>query len=200
MKKIILVRHWEALGNISWKLMWCKIWSNLTDKGKNEAKKVANYIKNNYSIDKIYSSPVNRAIETVDIISSVLNKSYIVNDNIKEIDFWDMTGKSIAEIPKEIDLQYRKNPFLHKHKWGENMLDLFKRVKLFLDDNIYNSEENNFLVVTHDNIIKAFVWVLNWITKEVISLKINNCSIVEYNIENNKVECVNFNLNYYLDE
>jgi broad specificity phosphatase PhoE len=199
MKKIILVRHWEALWNSTWELMWCRIWSNLTEKWKRQALLVTNYLIKNYSIDKFYSSPVSRAIETADIISKEYWNKYVINQNIKEIDFWDMTWKKISEIPKEIDLAYMKDPFFHKHTWWENISDLFERVKKFLDEEVYNSEWKNFLIVTHDNIIKAFVWVLNWITKEVISLKIGNCSIVEYNIFENKVECVNFNLNYYLN-
>ncbi len=199
MKKIILVRHWEALWNLTWELMWCRIWSSLTEKWKKQSSMVADYLIKNYSIDEFYSSPINRAIETTDIISKEYWKKYVINQNIKEIDFWDMTWKKIFEIPEEIDLAYMKDPFFHKHIWWENMLDLFRRVKKFLNDEIYNSKKKEILIVTHDNIIKAFVWVLNWITKEIISLKIWNCSIVEYNIFGDRIECVNFNLNYYLN-
>lgn len=199
MKKIILVRHWEALWNSTWELMWCRIWSNLTEKWKKQADMVADYLIKNYNIDNFYSSPVSRAMETSDIINKKLWIKCIVNQNIKEIDFWDMTWKKISEIPKEIDLAYMKDPFFHKHTWWENMSDLFKRVGTFLNEEIYNSTKNEILIVTHDNIIKAFTWVLNQITKEVISLKIWNCSIVEYNISEDKIECVNFNLSYYLN-
>lgn len=199
MKKIILVRHWEALWNSTWELMWCRIWSNLTEKWKKQTDMVADYLIKNYNIDNFYSSPASRAIETADIINKKLWIKYIVNQYIKEIDFWDMTWKKISEIPKEIDLEYMKDPFFHKHTWWENMSDLFKRVGKFLNEEIYNSTKNEILIVTHDNIIKAFTWVLNGITKEVIYLKIWNCSIVEYNISENKIECVNFNLSYYLN-
>lgn len=199
MKKIILVRHWEALWNKTWELMWCRIWSNLSEKGKQEALLVADYLIKNYNVDAFYSSPVNRAIETADIISRKNWRNYIINDCIREIDFWDMTWKKLSEIPKDVDLKYMKDPFYHRHVWWENMFDLFDRVQKFLNEEIYNSDSEEILIVTHDNIIKAFVWVLTWITKEVIFLKIGNCSIVEYDISEKDTKCLNFNLNYYLN-
>jgi len=198
MKKIILVRHWEALWNKTWILMWCRIWSKLSEKGKQQASLLADFLNKNYHIDAFYSSPVNRALETADIIKNKSWKNYILNENIQEINFWNMTWKKISEIPKDIDLEYMKDPFLYKHIWWENILDLFDRVQRFLNEEIYNSEFNEILIVTHDNIIKAFVWVLTWITREVISLKIDNCSIVEYNFSEGKTKCLNFNINYYL--
>lgn len=179
--------------------MWCRIWSQLSQKWKEQALLLARYLKKKYNIDAFYSSPVNRAIETAEIISDEYNFEYLINDEIKEIDFWNMTWKKIEEIPKEIDLMYMKDPFNHKHIGWENMNDLFQRVKTFLNEKVYNSDSKEILIVTHDNIIKAFVGVFTWITKEVTFLKISNCSIVEYEINENDVTCLNFNLNYYLN-
>jgi broad specificity phosphatase PhoE len=198
MKKIILVRHGEALWNKTGELMWCRIWSQLSEKWKEQALLVAEFLNKNYNIDAFYSSPVNRAIETAEIIRNKNGLEYIINDDIREIDFWDMTWKKISEIPKEIDLKYMKDSFNHRHVGWENMCDLFDRVKKFLNEEIYISDSKEILLVSHDNIIKAFVWVFTGITKEVISLKIGNCSIVEYEINENNAKCLNFSLNYYL--
>lgn len=198
MKKIILVRHGESIGNTTWELMGWRIGSHLSEKWILQARQAANYIAKNYQIDIFYSSPVQRTIETSEIIKKEIRNAYILNDDLREIDFWDMTGRKLSEIPEEIDLAYKKDPFLHRHSWGENMADVFQRVEKFLQEEIYPSLGNEILIVTHHNTIKAFVWVLTWITREVVSLKIGNCTITEYLISDDMRECIHFNLNWYL--
>jgi len=55
----------------------------LTEKGKREAKLLADYIKN-YKIDEIYRSPYGRAMETADYSLKALGKDAVTLDWLKE--------------------------------------------------------------------------------------------------------------------
>ena len=77
-KKIILVRHGESIWNQESKFTG---WTNipLTDNGRKEAKKIGLFlIKNNIVPNILFSSVLNRSIETSNIIKDTINK-YITN-------------------------------------------------------------------------------------------------------------------------
>jgi broad specificity phosphatase PhoE len=54
-------------------------------------------------------------------------------EELREIDFGDMTGKLMSEIPKEVDDAYFKNPYEHAHINGESLKDVQTRTGIFLE-------------------------------------------------------------------
>jgi broad specificity phosphatase PhoE len=76
---------------------------------------------------RIYTSPVSRARETADIIAREFHISPEQVEELREIDFGDMTGKNMSEIPKEVDEAYFKNPYEHAHINGESLRDVQTR-------------------------------------------------------------------------
>lgn len=86
------------------------------------------YLKSIYpSISKIYTSPVSRATETANIFSEQYHLLPEQIEELREIDFGDMTGKLMSEIPKEVDEEYFKNPYEHAHTNGESLKDVQTR-------------------------------------------------------------------------
>ena len=69
--KIIILRHGEDKNN------------KLTLKGKLQVKLVAQQLKD-FDIQNIYCSPLNRCIQTANIVSKKLGMPYTVEENLKE--------------------------------------------------------------------------------------------------------------------
>ena len=90
--KIFITRHSKTLWNQEKKLQGWKD-SPLTKEGINDALLLKKRIKD-ISIDYCYSSPINRAKQT----SEILFDHVILDDRLKEMNFGIYEGKNIAEL------------------------------------------------------------------------------------------------------
>ncbi|MDD2917132.1 MAG: histidine phosphatase family protein [Candidatus Gracilibacteria bacterium] len=160
-----------------------------------QAQKASSYLKSVYPIvSKIFTSPVSRATETADIIAGAYNLLPEQIEELREIDFGDMTGELMSEIPKEIDEAYFKNPYEHAHTHGESLKDVQMRTGLFLKKYAsWTQDDEVFIVVTHDNVIRSLVGNIRGLTREICSLKVDHASIIVYEIKNDGITCLDFN-------
>lgn len=95
--RIILVRHAECIGNITNRLAG-RINFDLTDNGILQAKRLAQELKNK-KIDIIYSSPLQRAIDTAKIIAEYNENINIrIDESLIEIDYGVCDGMSWNDI------------------------------------------------------------------------------------------------------
>ena len=85
--KIYLIRHGRQNSRL------CNVDVDLAEEGKQQARLVAERIKN-WNIEKIYCSDLKRAMETAAIINETLNVNIVVESQLREIDFGEMTGHS----------------------------------------------------------------------------------------------------------
>ena len=60
--KLLIIRHGESEADIL-NVHEGRADFNLTDKGHSQAQAMADYVSRNYSIDKIYASPLKRAFQ-----------------------------------------------------------------------------------------------------------------------------------------
>ena len=81
--RLIFVRHAEALGN---KIRRFHGWtdSGITDRGRLQAKRVAERLKDT-EIDVIYSSSLKRAFQTAEYIAKIKGLPLTTSENLKEI-------------------------------------------------------------------------------------------------------------------
>ena len=87
MINIILMRHWEADGNVRKILMWCKEGSFLTNVWEQQVEVTGKYLGNNEHIDYIFASPVYRAKQTANIINKYIGKKIEYFEELREIDW-----------------------------------------------------------------------------------------------------------------
>lgn len=101
MTKIYIVRHGQDEDNANGILNGHRDMP-LTEKGKEQAKQLAQQIKNTGIIfNKAYSSPLQRAYVTGEIITKTLHISKPEKlENLIERDFGIMTGKPIKDVEK----------------------------------------------------------------------------------------------------
>lgn len=105
MTKIILIRHGESETNAK-DIMAGHLDVKLTDLGERQAVITAEYVAKNYKIDRIYSSDLQRAFNTIKPLADRLNLPIEKNKNLREIDagVWDgmRLSKVKEEYPQEI--------------------------------------------------------------------------------------------------
>lgn len=152
------MRHGQAENNVSRTLVGRHIESHLTPQGKQQVADAAKQLKS-IPIDKVYASPVIRAMETAQIVCETLGMDYEIDERLYEIELGKLVGMNYEEVTTKYgDL------FLRFYAEHDPVLDSFgvepfsavkQRVKNLLDDVLKKHEDSNVLMVTHLDPIKA---------------------------------------------
>jgi isoleucyl-tRNA synthetase len=128
----------------------------LTDAGKTEVMKSAEFLKNK-KIDMIFVSPFSRTIETEQIVKEVLGLTdgqIVVDDRLHEMSLPMYEGKTWmeyhADYPKTIE-NFDKAP-----EGNESYVDIKRRMMSFLFEIDRDYKDKNILIVTHG----APAWLL----------------------------------------
>lgn len=145
MKKIYLVRHCSAAGQHKD--------SPLTTEGMRQAQLLSIFFSDqNYPIDKIYSSPYLRAIESIKPYSEKVGVKIDLDDRLQERVLSDEPIDDWLEV-----LEQSFNDHDYKLPGGESANEALRRASQLLES-IYNSDDSDVVVVTHGNL---FALILN---------------------------------------
>jgi len=141
--------------------------SSLTDEGKAQVKYLADYIFKNrdeLKIEKLYSSDLPRAVETVSPIAAALNQRV----NFKP-EFRETNNGVLAGMPNDIAKEKYPGLFWSALEWdeqypqGENPRMFYERIKtaweLFSDAIV--SENKNVILVTHSGVIDVIYLLID---------------------------------------
>ena len=184
--KFIIARHAETEANAN------RIFSGWTDypltkKGINQAERLGYMLKKNYNIDKLYSSPLDRALKTANIVSKSIEREIIVTDNLKEVNFGIFEGKTGEEIQAEHGEHWNswhKDYVNFRLPQGENLIDLLNRIKPLIDN--LKQGDKDCLLVTHAAVMQvAITYLLDLDLKKMWNFQCKNCSFVELEYSNN---------------
>ena len=127
--KLILVRHGETRWNSERRVQGCRTDSELSKRGKDQAKRTALALKGQ-NITAIYSSPLKRAADVAHMVAKT--HGLVVNPvpELKEIDAGELEGlseKELMEKHREFWKEWTKsNPSFHT-PGGESLDELQKR-------------------------------------------------------------------------
>lgn len=193
MQKIYLARHGQDEDNAAGILNGHRN-TPLTSIGVGQANDLAQKIKeNNLDIAKIYSSPLQRAYKTAEIVADILNlKRPKILELLIERDFGIMTGKFVKDIEKLCSPNIIKsNPITYfiSPESAETFPQLIERAEELLLR--VKKEDNNgdILLVTHGDIgkmIYAAFYDLDW--KEILTQFHFGNSEILLLLENSKLE------------
>lgn len=159
--KIYITRHGETQWN---KKGMMQGWRNsdLTEKGIENAKRLGESLKD-INFDVIYSSPLDRAIDTAKCINGESNTKIVLVESLKEMGFgiWEgMEHNKIKELHSEQYTNFWERPHLYKpQENGESFEGLLVRVKKTWDE-ILKAGGNNILIVTHAVVLKTLYKIL----------------------------------------
>ena len=127
MTKFVIVRHGQSVANLEERYAGCYN-ALLTPLGKKQAELLTEYILKTYRVDAVYSSPLSRAIETVEKIASRSGVALNVCEGLREIDGGKWEGLSLREIAEN----YPQDAYLWKTDFSNfrYALDIFKTPEL----------------------------------------------------------------------
>lgn len=197
MTKLFITRHGETKWNKERRFQGWKN-SPLTEKGIKDGKRL-NCIVKKENINKIYTSPLQRAYETATYAKGDKDIDIKILEELKEINMgvWEgMTVKDIKAIEEENYFNYWNDPLKFKENTGESFrffLDrAYKALKIILDE---SKKGDRILVVTHGVTLKAIISkitnedFLDYWRKPVL----RQCSISEIEIkERKKAEIIRY--------
>ena len=193
---IYLTRHGQTLWNIEKRLQG-RGNSPLTEDGIERAKEPRDRIKG-MNIDVIYSSPIERALNTANIIKGDKNIEVITDDGLMEMCFGDYEGRRTDEVMKEnpswdIGLIMKGNTILSAPN-GENLAEVRDRVSKTMDRIIEENRGKTILIVAHGITLKALMYyfkddevndeVMGQATLTKINIDENNNFYIEYKNDN----------------
>lgn len=148
--KILLIRHGETEWNREIRIQGNKN-SPLTDKGIKQAHDAEEKL-NKIDIDAVYSSPLERAFKTAEIIVKNRNQKIIKRDNLREINFGPWEGKTKKEIKSSDPCEYYNfinKPDQFSLNGAETCFDVQKRIVSEINNIFENNTGKTILVVSH---------------------------------------------------
>ncbi len=195
MAELCLLRHGESLWNKENRFTgWVDV--PLTDFGRKQAEDAAQLIKKeNIQFDVAYTSVLDRAIETLEIVMKALqqNPPVIKDKALNERMYGDLQGLNKADTAKKYGAE-------QVHLWrrsydvrppnGESLEDTQKRTIPFFINCIMSDLKagKNVLVSAHGNSLRSIIMYLDKLSKEqVLSLELPTGLPVIYLIDLNGI-------------
>ncbi|MCR5772674.1 MAG: histidine phosphatase family protein [Butyrivibrio sp.] len=156
----------------------------LDDNGRRQALEAGVRLKNNgISIKKVYSSPLDRAIETAELITGISRSEFTIDERIKEMFFGELEGTDYDVVKaREKDLFEEPQKYVNcKPKKGVETYDsIVSRAGDFISS--LKSQEKKFgpddnvLIQTHGACMRALLINLKGIDlSDFWNIKVGNC-------------------------
>ena len=177
---IIFLRHGQAENNTKKILAGRSPGVNLTEAGIQQAEQTGKMLES-LNISAIYSSPIDRALQTAEIVGKHCDLEISIDDRLIELDMGKFTKMPYDEI-----FAKHGNVFLKFYEGSEevseNGVETFSKVQkrvLDMADFIINKHKNeNVVLVTHMDPIKAMIGKVLKLRSDVLfELIIANASL-----------------------
>ena len=183
MNKLILLRHGQSQWNLENRFTG---WKNvpLTEKGEAEAKKAGELIrKHNISIDRVFSSVLERANRTAEIaikkaeLNNLLENNKIImtcSEKLNERDYGDLVGLNKQETADKFgkdQVHIWRRSYDTPPPNGESLKDVVERVSPYFKENIKPliDKGENVLIAAHGNSLRAMMIELGMYKPDEIS-------------------------------
>ncbi|CAD6368432.1 Phosphoglycerate mutase [metagenome] len=180
MGSVIFLRHGQAKNNIERILTGRTPGVPLTEKGIEQAEKAAKFLEH-MNISAIYSSPIERAKHTAEIVGKHNSLDVTIDDRLIELDMGKFTGVPYDEIFSShgnVFMKFYNGELEIAHNGVETFSEVKKRVLGIVDHVIENHPDQNVVLVTHMDPIKAMLSTIVDLTPEnLFELIIANASL-----------------------
>lgn len=175
MAYLVLVRHGESEWNA--KGLWTG-WTDigLSDKGRDEAKKAGELLKDIH-FDFAYTSALMRATQTWQDIRRIIGQTdiqTIENTALNERDYGDLTGKNKWEIKQQVgeeEFNKLRRSWDYPPPHGESLKMVYERVLPYYQNEIlpHLKDGKNVIISAHGNSLRALIKYLDNISDEDIA-------------------------------
>jgi len=160
MTELILARHGETEWNVE-EVFRGRIDVELNETGLKQAELLGEYLSKQ-KIEKVYSSPLKRALRTAQAIADYQRLRVEVSPSLVDLDFGEWQGLSVGEVKAKYRSSYKEwleNPHQLKIPGGENLDEVRKRA-LKLVNSILAKYDGTVVLVSHRVINKVLICAL----------------------------------------
>jgi alpha-ribazole phosphatase len=170
----------------------------LNDNGRRQAREARDELKKQrLSFQHIYSSTLDRAAETGEIVTGRTRRDFSLDPRIIEMGFGVWEGISYVEGGPEI-LRLNDDPEHYiPPKGGESFEDVYQRAHDFIEDLKRaaapggDDAGGNVLIATHGCTLRSILRVLSGLPlRDFWTVKVGNCDMFHYAVEDGVIrEC-----------
>jgi broad specificity phosphatase PhoE len=130
---------------------------HLNAKGRENAERLAVMLRP-LSIAAVYSSPLERAVETAEPTARAAGKSILRSDLLQEVDFGELAGKAFSEL-RETSLwkQVHHSPAEVRYPGGESLVEAQERGVRAIEEIRAQYETGTVALFTHSDTIRLVV-------------------------------------------
>lgn len=214
-KSLWLIRHGESIGNVArheaerHKALQIETPHRepdvpLSELGREQAKRLGKWFAAQTEKPAIiYTSPYIRAMETTQILAESAgferNEITIKLDERlreRELGVFDCLTKegAMLKYPDLCDLRERWGKFYFRPPGGESWADVVLRLRSFIETDLSKINEENFLIVTHEVVVRCFRYILEHLNEpEILAIDaasdVENGAVTsyEFDLERNKL-------------
>ena len=192
---ILLVRHGQSEANLQ-DLFAGHSGYSLTPLGREQAAKTAEFIKNTYPVDAVYSSDLPRAFQTAEYTSRAFGLPIVTDAHFREIEAGKWDGVAFDQLAKDYPEDFAtwlKGVGESHCTGGENLASLVERVYQGL---LGIADKGKCIVVaSHATPLRSMLWKATE-ADEIDMHEISwgsNCGVTEFAIEDGKLTVVRVN-------
>ena len=204
MTRLIIIRHGLSVTNKA------KVFTGQSDvplapEGEKQAETVCEYVYKNFKIDRIYSSDLQRAANTIKPLADKLMLEINALREIRELDVGIWQGRPIDEVKEEFQKEleaYRNDPANHGCVGGETYRDLYNRAVPALIKIAKENDGKTVAVATHGGVIRVATCFFRGLDVDEVK-NITHCpnaSLMVVSYENGKFRIETESHNSYLED
>ena len=173
----------------------------LTENGKLQAQRLAERFRG-LTLHAIYSSPLERAIETAETLGREAKVEVHKDPAFNEIHFGDWTGKSFDALSSdECWRRFNNQRQATRIPGGESFVEVENRVVNALDSLRAQYNGANIAIVSHADVIKAAVGYVATTPIDLLQrIEISPCSVSAVAIDGDSVRLLTINNKSELDQ
>ena len=177
--KLYIMRHGQTDYNKA-HLLQGRLDIPLNADGIQQAEKAAERLKEvGIRFDRVICSPLERAVQTAEIVSGIDRADFTLDDRLIEVAFGPYEGAKVEELEGDI-IKFFIDPENYQAPEGaESYDDMFKRAGSFLDEMAKADPDESILVLAHGAIIHAMYYLLkDTELKTLWKLALGNCGYI----------------------
>ena len=181
--KILFIRHASTEKNYKGFMHKIGDTACLSVEGRDQANNLIQICLNN-NVEKVFSSPERRALETAEIIVKGINKDLEIVPNLIERDWGGWAGQSWSEVEKKLKTMDLEKRYTFVPPSGESWQQMEIRLKSTLSY-IIGKGYQAVGVVTHEGALRGFMPILLDLPKqESFKYHFENASVKIFELEN----------------
>ena len=187
--RLYVLRHGQTQLNSERRLQG-HMQTELNDVGIAQAEMVASILNDKgITFDRIYSSPLERAIRTGEIATGVSRESFVIDHNLTEIDFGINEGRKYDELQGASGNIFLSPETYLPPEGGESLESLRNRMKHFLERMRDEECEGNVLAVSHGTAIHMILLYLRGMSlSELWTEHVGNCNATGIDIDGREMK------------